>query len=86
MAGHFAVLARERATLASLAPPADVPTTVISSGGQRDDLLAAHAALARASRRGRHLVSREVGHWVQFDEPELVVAAIRDLVESASTR
>jgi pimeloyl-ACP methyl ester carboxylesterase len=86
MAGHFAVLARERATLASLAPPADVPTVVISSGGQSDDLLAAHAALARASRRGRHLVSREVGHWVQFDEPGLVIAAIRDLVESASTR
>jgi hypothetical protein len=34
------------------------------------------------SSRGRHVVASKSGHWVAFDEPELVVDAIRDVVET----
>jgi hypothetical protein len=29
------------------------------------------------------MIATNSGHWIQFDEPDLVVAAIRDMVECA---
>ena len=42
-----------------------------------------HRTLADASSIGRHLIAVESGHWVPFDEPEVIVSAVRQLVESA---
>jgi pimeloyl-ACP methyl ester carboxylesterase len=28
---------------------------------------------------GRHIVAERAGHWIQFDDPELVIATIRDV-------
>jgi len=36
--------------------------------------------LLRLSRRSRQVVARRSGHEVSLDEPELVVAAIRDVL------
>jgi hypothetical protein len=30
-----------------------------------------------------HIVARMSGHWIHFDEPELVVNAVRELVDAA---
>ena len=38
------------------------------------------AALTRASTRGRSIVRPGSGHWVHFDDPDLVVNAIHDVV------
>ena len=63
----------------------DLPVVVLS--GKRDPRwLAADAALARASSQGRHVVSAHSGHWVHLDDPDLVVRAIRDVVERARDR
>jgi hypothetical protein len=35
--------------------------------------------LAERSASGRHLVAVRSAHWIQFDEPELVVDAVRAL-------
>lgn len=59
----------------------DKPIVVLSAGRRDPRWLAADAALARASSKGRHLVSSRSGHWVHLDDPELVVRAIRDVVE-----
>jgi pimeloyl-ACP methyl ester carboxylesterase len=59
----------------------DVPLAVISSADQPASVLASHEALVRMSSQGRHFVASKGGHWVPFDEPELVVDAIRDIVE-----
>lgn len=45
-----------------------------------------HRALVRLSTHGRHIVAAGSGHWIQFDEPELVVAAIREVVEHTRRR
>jgi pimeloyl-ACP methyl ester carboxylesterase len=37
--------------------------------------------VARLSRRGKHLVATRSGHWIQLDQPELVIEAIRQVVE-----
>ena len=55
----------------------DIPVVVISAGARDSRWAAEDAALARASSRGRHLVSPHSGHWIHLDDPELVIDAIR---------
>lgn len=59
--------------------PRDMPVVVISAGDQSNDVTAAHEQLARSSSLGRHIVASNSGHWVPFDEPDLIVDAIREL-------
>jgi pimeloyl-ACP methyl ester carboxylesterase len=86
MADHLLALDRDREAIATVAPPREVPLIVISSGDQPPEQLAVHQSLARVSDAGRHVVARRSAHWIQFDEPELVVAAVRDLVDAARDR
>ena len=41
-----------------------------------------HAAMAALSSRGKLVIATRSGHHVQLDEPELVIATIRELVEA----
>jgi pimeloyl-ACP methyl ester carboxylesterase len=81
MGDHFRTLEREGAVLSAEAPPPETPVVVISSGRQPAEQLAAHRRLAEGSARGRHVMAARSAHWVQFDEPALVVEAVRELVE-----
>jgi pimeloyl-ACP methyl ester carboxylesterase len=58
-----------------------IPLIVISSGDQTADVLDAHRALARLSSQGRHVVASHSTHWIPFDQPDLIVDAVRDIVE-----
>jgi hypothetical protein len=42
-----------------------------------------HAAIAALSRRGKQIIATRSGHHVQLDEPQLVVAAIKETVAAA---
>jgi pimeloyl-ACP methyl ester carboxylesterase len=84
MGDYLHVLEQEGAAMASLSPPAHLPVVVISSAHQTADELAAHRRLAGASANGRHLVASGSGHWIPFDEPGVIVSAVRSLVDSAS--
>ena len=86
MADHLGVLRCEHKVLAALNPPPGIPVVVISSGNQPPEQIAEHRELAMRSARARHVVAARSTHWVQFDEPELVVDAVRDLVASAFRR
>jgi pimeloyl-ACP methyl ester carboxylesterase len=70
--------------MGELIPPRNVPVVVISSGNQPPEQIAAHRMLAERSADGRHVVAARSAHWVQFDEPELVVALVKELVERAT--
>jgi pimeloyl-ACP methyl ester carboxylesterase len=83
MADHLAALERDRESIAAVAPPSEVPLVVISSGDQPSELLAVHRTLAGRSLAGRHVVAARSAHWIQFDEPELVVDAVMELTEAA---
>ena len=55
----------------------NIPLTVISAGNTPPEGVAEHQAIARLSRLGEHIVAKRSGHWIQLDEPQLVVDAIR---------
>jgi pimeloyl-ACP methyl ester carboxylesterase len=86
MADHLRVLEREGVSLSAFIPPREIPVVVISSGNQPPDQIAAHRMLAERSADGRHVIAARSAHWVQFDEPALVVTLIRELVERVNSR
>ena len=85
MADHLRVLEREGPSMDALIPPRNIPVVVISSGTHPPEQIAAHRMLAERSADGRHVVATRSAHWVQFDEPELVVALVKELVDKGTT-
>jgi pimeloyl-ACP methyl ester carboxylesterase len=63
----------------------NLPLVTISATLASDERRARQDALARRSVRGRHIVAKQSGHWIPLDEPETVVAAIREVVHTART-
>jgi pimeloyl-ACP methyl ester carboxylesterase len=62
----------------------DIPVVVISSGDQPLPIVEAHRALAAMSSRGRVVIAAESGHWIPYDEPHLIVDAIKDVIGGGS--
>jgi pimeloyl-ACP methyl ester carboxylesterase len=86
MADHLMVLQREATAIGRYTLPPDVPLVVITGSHQPAHQVEAHRALAASSSRGRHVTASKSGHWILFDEPELVVAAVRSLIEGSNAR
>jgi pimeloyl-ACP methyl ester carboxylesterase len=42
-------------------------------------------ALARLSSRSKHIIADKSGHYIQRDQPELVIDSIRQVVEATRT-
>jgi pimeloyl-ACP methyl ester carboxylesterase len=82
MAEHMGVLERGGPLFTGVTPRRDIPVVVLSSFKQPADQLAAHRMMAEASDRGRHVIARRSAHWIQFDEPELIVEAIRGILQA----
>jgi pimeloyl-ACP methyl ester carboxylesterase len=64
----------------------EVPVFVLSSGARDARWLAADDNLARASSKGRHIVSPRSGHWIHLDDPELVLQAIQEAIDISRGR
>ncbi len=68
----------------------DIPLIVLSAGKPDFDitqevlekLQELHADLANQSPQGVHIVAHESGHAIQLDKPELVIDAIRQIIEN----
>jgi pimeloyl-ACP methyl ester carboxylesterase len=80
MAAHLEALPAVAAAATRVETFQDLPLTVISGAHLSPEQQAEHAELARRSSRGRHLVAPAGAHWVQLDQPGLVVAAIRAIL------
>jgi pimeloyl-ACP methyl ester carboxylesterase len=83
MARHLAALEETAAVVAGITVLPDVPLMIISDGDQSPATIARHRVLAGLSPQSRHIVATTGGHWIQFDEPDIVVAAIREIVDHA---
>ena len=86
MAAHMRVLETEGAVIAAMLPPPAIPTVVISSGNNPLEQIDEHRALASRSAAARHVIANRSSHWVQFDEPELIVNAVRELIDEHKVR
>jgi len=85
MAEHLGALGAMGGAAGRIASLGDVPIAVVSAGDQPPDVMAQHRALSRLSSQGRHIVAANSGHWVQLDEPDLVVSTIRDIVAGTTS-
>lgn len=61
----------------------ELPLVVISAEKTSPAVIEAHRATAALSTRGRHIVAGGSGHWVQLDNPDLVVRAALDVAQQA---
>lgn len=72
----------------------DMPLIVITRSlpesdwtpAREEERRAAHKAVASASRRGRWLIAERSGHHVQIERPDLVIAAIKDLLPGTPSK
>lgn len=74
------------AQVAAAALPTNLPVRVLSAGNTRPERLREQEAVARFSAHGQHVLVAGSGHWIQLDQPEAVIAAIREVVEAARRR
>ena len=86
MARHLRSLERSAAEIARSERPLEIPLVVITAGSQPEAARLEHARMAALSSAGRQVISRPAGHWVHLDEPDVVVAAIRDVVDHCRRR
>ena len=96
-AGHFWLLPKAYLALASQVEAlpesavqvakvknlGDIPVRVLSAGQPAPQRHALQEAAARLSSSGKHIIATESGHWIQLDQPAVVVEAIREVVEAA---
>ena len=85
MAAYLAALPACAAQLAAAVASGDIPRVVLSAANASPDRLREHEALARQSARGIHRVASRGGHWIQLDEPSLIIDAILELVKDVRT-
>ena len=80
------------AVLRRCGPPPEVPVVIISavhasdSEKFREAWTELQGRLAAAYPRAKRIVATQSGHYVPFDQPELVVDAIREVVEQARAK
>ncbi len=83
LAAALESLPASSAEAAGLELPGSIPLTILSAGHCTPAQIADRESLIGRSVRGHHIVASNSGHWIHLDQPELVIQAIRDMVESA---
>lgn len=64
--------------------PAHIQVTILSASNSSATQLAERDAIAHHSLHGKHVIASKSGHWIHFDEPELVIQAVRDVAAHSS--
>ena len=59
---------------------ADLPLVVLTASNPNPQRVAHQNETAALSTRGQQLIASRSGHWIQLDQPELVVAMIREIL------
>lgn len=86
LADQVAALAESAVQVAAAGAYGEVPVVILSASNTSLARRTEQEATARLSTNGKHLVAAKSGHWVQLDQPELVIEAIQEVVESARRR
>lgn len=80
---HVAALPVSAAQAAAVSSLGDLPLVVLSGDHHAAPYTDWQRDLAQLSSCGRHVLVSDSGHWIHLDHPELVTAAIREVVATA---
>ena len=69
---------------ARMAMPAEIPVTILSAASATAQELQERESLVAQSRRGRHNVVENTGHWLHLERPDLVASTIEELFDRAN--
>jgi len=83
LASEMECLPESAAQVAATGDYGDVPLVVLSAGNPTTAQMMEHEAVARLSSNGKLIVVPNSGHWIQFDQPQFVIDAIREVLQSA---
>jgi len=84
--GQAEALPQSAAQVAATGDYGDIPLVVLSANSSSPSQMKEHESLAHLSSQGKHVVASKGGHWIQLDEPDLVIESIREVVESVGRR
>lgn len=86
MAEYFKALPESAEQAAALGELPEIPVTILSASNSTPPQITERDALASRSMHGKHIIVPESGHWIHLDQPEVVLAAIREMVELVRPR
>jgi pimeloyl-ACP methyl ester carboxylesterase len=86
MAEYFKSLPASAEQAAELSDLPKIPVSILSAANSTPAHLAERDAIAGRSPHGRHIVVPASGHWIHLDQPQVVIDAIREMVESGRTK
>ena len=84
--GQAEALPQSAAQVAATGDYGDIPLVVLSANSASPSQMKEHESLAHLSSQGRHVIASKGGHWIQLDEPDLVIEWIREVVKSVGRR
>jgi pimeloyl-ACP methyl ester carboxylesterase len=83
MASYLESLPGNATAALAMPLPAKTPFVILSAATANDAELSERDSWTEQSDAGRHIRVDEGGHWLQLDQPDLVVAAVKELVKKA---
>ncbi len=81
MAEYLEALPGCAGSASELAIPQETPFVVLSAESATQSELQERTEWVRGSARGRHQIVERTGHWMQLERPDVVSAAIDEIVE-----
>lgn len=86
LASQIECVPESAARVATAELRAELPVTVLSAADSTAEQRRAHAELASRFDRGKHVLAHGSSHWIPLDEPEVIVTAIREILEQPEIR
>ena len=83
LASEMECLPESAAQVAATGDCGDIPLVVLSAGNRTTAQMMEQDAVARLSSTGKIIVVPNSGHWIQLDQPQIVIDAIREVLQSA---
>jgi pimeloyl-ACP methyl ester carboxylesterase len=80
MAAYLEALPENARTAILMPIPSTIPFIVLSASSANEAELKERNSWIQQSPSGRHIRIEESGHWLQLERPDVVIAAIQELV------
>ena len=86
MAGYLAALPESARAALHMPIPSHIPLMILSASTATEQELKERDSWIQQSERGTHIRLNDCGHWIQLEQPEAVIAAVRQLIEGGMSK